>query len=238
MIAELPSTKETFIEIIDDGLHTLNKQRAKKLKELAQSYSLEYSVHAPFAAINIVNPSKPLLTATLKRLKQSIQNARVMEAKLWIFHPGMKTGISMIYPGMDWKRNTQSIRTIFTYAKDNGIEAALENVMDPFIMKTAQDFTKFYSETNEDIGLVLDTGHANITAQLDNFLTDLPHKIRHIHAHDNNGKYDEHLGIGYGNIDWKNFATKLKKASYDKTIVIEAAEHVKESKQTLEDLFR
>jgi sugar phosphate isomerase/epimerase len=238
MTAKISNANDTFIEIVDEGLHTLNKQRAKKLKEIAQSHNLEYSVHAPFAGINIANPTRTLLTATMKRLKGSIQNARRMETQLWIFHPGMETGTSMIYPGQDWKRNIQSIQAIFTYAKDNGLEAAIENVMPPFIMKTVGDFTRFYHEINEDIGLVLDTGHANITNQLDSFLTLLPNKIRHVHAHDNHGKYDEHLGIGHGNIDWKNFATKLKRASYDRTIVIEAAENVEESKLKLQQLFK
>ncbi len=237
MTKKIENKNEKLIEIIDEGLHTLNSPRSKKLREIAESHELRYTVHAPFAGINIVNPSKPLLTATMKRLRRSVQNTRTMEAELWIFHPGMETGTSMIYPGVDWERNKQSVHGLLDYARKNGVEAALENVMHPFLMKTAEDFAKFYAETNENIGIVLDTGHANITNALDDFLSHLPQKIGHIHAHDNNGKYDEHLGIGRGNIDWNNFAKKLKQASFDKTIVVEAARNVEESEQRLVRLF-
>lgn len=238
MIENITTANEKLIEIVDEGLHALNRQRAKQLREIARSHNIEYCVHSPFAGINIINPQPSLLTATIKRLRQSVQSATVMEAKLWILHPGMETGTSMIYPGKDWSKNKQSVHALVGYCRQNGIEAALENVMHPFIMKTAEDFTRFYQETNENIGIALDTGHANLTNQLDNFLTKKPDKIRHIHAHDNNGKYDEHLGIGHGNIDWKNFATKLKQASYSGTIVIEAASDVQESILKLQELLK
>ncbi len=237
MTENIKTTNEKLIEIVDEGLHALNRQRAKQLREIAQSRNMEYTVHSPFAGINIINPQPSLLTATMKRLRQSIQNATIMEAQLWILHPGMETGTSMIYPGTDWSKNKQSIHALVGYCRQNGIAAALENVMHPFIMKIAEDFTRFYEETNENIGIVLDTGHANLTNQLDNFLTKTPNKIRHIHAHDNNGKYDEHLGIGHGNIDWKNFTTQLKKAAYSGTIIIEAASNVQESRAKLQQLL-
>jgi sugar phosphate isomerase/epimerase len=104
-------------------------------------------------------------------------------------------------------------------------------------MYKVEDFRKFYADIEENTGLTLDTGHANINGQLNSFLTEIPDKIVHIHAHDNLGKTDEHLGVGYGSIDWKNVATLLKRAGFNKVVTVEAVEHVEESIQKLKQLF-
>jgi sugar phosphate isomerase/epimerase len=237
MVKKIPKAETAYVEIVDDGFHELNKQRVAMLKEIGESYGLKYSVHAPFAGINIAVQSKPLLNATLKRLKQSIVNANALNCHLWVFHPGMKTGISMFYPGMDWARNLESVRLLLKFAGNHGVEVAIENVISMFLLKNVEDFKKFYSEINENIGLTLDTGHANINGQVEEFLSKFPDKIVHVHAHDNLGEVDQHLGIGYGNIDWENVARLLKRANYDRTITIESVEHVEESVQKLKRFF-
>lgn len=237
MTQEIPKTGVHHVEIVDDGLHQLNKRRVSTLRDIGESYNIKYSVHAPFAGTNIALHSKPLLNATLKMLKQSMANAAELNCHLWIFHPGMNTGISAFYPGMDWTRNLQSTRSLLEFARDYGVEISIENGLNFFLMHNVEDFEKFYKDIEENIGLTLDTGHANINAQLNNFLTEIPDKIVHIHAHDNLGKTDEHLGVGYGSIDWQNVAKLLKKAGFSKVVTVEAVEHVEESIQRLKQLF-
>jgi len=239
MIRHLPKLETGYIEIVDEGLHALNKQRVLTLKNIGESYGIKYSVHSPFADINIASPSKPILKAMLKRLKKSIIHASALDASTWVFHPGLKTGVSIFYPGKDWLQNLKTTRLLFKFAKDHGVEAAIENVPEPFpfLLKSVEDFTRFYSEVNEDIGLVLDIGHSNINGQTEAFLTTFADKIVHVHAHDNYGRSDRHLGIGYGNVDWNHVADLLKKIAYDKTVIIESAQHVEESIQKLKQLL-
>ena len=237
MVERIPKADTAYIEIADDGYHTLDKQRVSMLKEVGESYGLKYSVHAPFAGINIALHSKPLLNATMRRLKTSMSNAGELGCKIWVFHSGMRTGIGMFYPGLEWTRNLESVRVLLKFARDRGLEPVIENVMDMFLLAKVEEFKRFYNEINEDIHLVLDTGHANIYGQVQDFFTEFPDKIVHIHAHDNYGKIDQHLGIGYGNIDWEKVADLLKKTSYDKTIMIESVEHIEESKQKLKQLL-
>ena len=229
----------TYIEIVDEGFHALNKRRVQILNELAASYTLKYTVHAPFADINIASPSKPLLNTMLKRLKKSILHASALNFHIWVFHPGLKTGISMFYPGKEWIQNLKTSRLLFKFAAEHGVEAAIENVPEPFpfIMKNTEDFKRFYSEVNENIGLVLDIGHANINQQIESFLTTFADKIVHMHAHDNYGKSDRHLGIRYGNVNWEKVANLVQEISYDKIITIESVEHVDESVHRLKRLL-
>jgi sugar phosphate isomerase/epimerase len=237
MTVEIPKAGTTYIEIVDDGLHVLNKKRTAVLNEIGKSYGIKYTVHAPFAGINIALPSKPLLHATIRRLKESIVNASAIDCQVWVFHPGMRTGVSMFYPGVDWIRNLESVRLLARFADDHGVKTSIENVMDPFVLKDVEEFKRFYKEVNQDVGLALDTGHANLIGQVEDFLTEFPDKIAHIHAHDNLGKEDQHLGIGYGNIDWDMVSTLLKKTCYDKVVMVEAGEHVEASIQKLKQLL-
>jgi sugar phosphate isomerase/epimerase len=239
MIESLIKAEAAYIEIVDDGFHTLNKQRVSALKNIGESYGLKYSVHAPFADINIASPSKPMLKATLTRLEKSISYSSNLNAYLWVFHPGLKTGISMFYPGMDWLQNLKTVQLLIKIAGDYGVKIVIENVPEPypFLMKSVEDFAKFYEEIDEDIGLAFDVGHANLNGQIERFLEFFADKIVHIHAHDNFGKSDQHLGIGYGNIAWKNVADLLSKIPYDKPIIIESIEHIKESVHRLKQLF-
>jgi len=239
MIEHLTSLETAYVEIVDDGFHTLNKQRISTLKNIAASYNLQYSVHAPFADINIASPSKPILKAMCRRLEDSIAYAHDLNAYVWVFHPGLKTGISMFYPNMDWRQNVETARLLFKIANDYGVRIAIENVPEPypFLMKSVEHFVKFYEEINEDIGLALDVGHANINGQIESFMETFVSKTVHIHAHDNDGKSDQHLGIGYGTVNWENFAKTLRRTSYDKVIVIESVMHVNESVQKLKQLL-
>jgi len=196
-------------------------------------------VHAPFADINIASPSKTMLKAMLKRLRTSIANAHNLGAYVWVFHPGLKTGISMFYPSMDWLQNLKTVKLLLKIAKDYDMKIAIENVPEPypFLMKNVEDFEKFYDEIDEDIGMVLDIGHANINGQIELFLKTFADKIVHVHAHDNDGKSDQHLGIGYGAVDWENVAKLLNEISYDRVVIVESVEHTFESVQRLKQLF-
>jgi len=239
MTKRLCKLETTHIEMVDEGFHALDSQRVSTLRSLGDSYSLKYSVHAPFADINIASPSKPILNAVLKRLERSITYARALEAYMWVFHPGLKTGVSMFYPGRGWIQNLKTTRLLFRFARDHGVEVAVENVPEPypFLMKSVKDFRRFYSEVDEEIGLVLDVGHANINGQIEGFLTNFAERIVHVHVHDNHGEIDQHLGIGYGTTDWKQVAKLLKEISYDKTVIVEAIEHVEESMHRLKQLL-
>lgn len=240
MIKTISTAKTRYIELVDDGFHALTRGRVATLKNITTAHGLKFSVHAPFSDINIASPSKPMLKTVLKRLEKSISYASDLDAYLWIFHPGLKTGISMFYPETDWLQNLSSVRLLQKIAENYGVKIAIENVPEPFpfLMKNVEQFTKFYKEINEDIALVLDIGHTNISQQTEQFIRNFASKIVHIHAHDNNGKDDQHLGVGYGTVDWKTTVALLKEASYKNAIIIESVEHVQESINKLRQLFK
>jgi sugar phosphate isomerase/epimerase len=237
MVEEIPRTGARYVEVVDDGAHALNRQRVSALKSVGASYGVQYTVHAPFTGINIALQNRALLNATLKRLRESIANSSDLGSRLWVFHPGIKTGVSMFYPGQDWARNLESVRLLSKFAREHGVKTAMENIMEPSVLRGVAEFKRFYGELNEDVGLALDTGHANLSGEVDSFLMEFPDRLVHVHAQDNVGKVDQHLGIGYGNIDWESFAVLLKKTSFDGIVIVESVEHIEESVQKLKRLL-
>ena len=240
MTKQLAKVDVSYVEVVDDGTHALSKKRVGGLNEIAKSKGIHFSVHAPFADINIASPSNAMLNASLKRLKQSMQYAHDLNAYLWIFHPGGKSGISSFYPGADWKQNQESIREIHKIAAELGLKIAMENLPEKynFLMKTPEDFSRFYAETDlEDIGVVLDTGHAHLEGQIQPLLQKLPNKIVHVHISDNHGVFDEHLGLGNGTIDWQNFAKTLKAIEFSGTVLTESVFNAPETLQKVKQLF-
>jgi sugar phosphate isomerase/epimerase len=240
MTKDLAKVDVSYVELVDDGTHELNKKRVEWLKKIAEAKDLRYSVHAPFADINIASPSPTMLRASIKRLKRSVKFAHDLDAYLWVFHPGSKSGISAFYPGADWQQNLRSIRELHAFASDLGMKIAMENLPEKyaFLMKTPEDFSRFYAETGlEDIGIVLDTGHANLEGQIQPFLQKLPKKIAHVHVSDNHGIVDEHLGLGSGSIDWDEFVKLLKATSFSGTVLVESVFDAKETLQKLRQLF-
>jgi sugar phosphate isomerase/epimerase len=239
MVKRLSVEGTQYIEILDDGVHELNKNRVGLLREAAKSYDLEYTVHAPFADINIASPSRTILAATLKRLTKSLYNAHALDAKLWVLHPGAKTGISQFYPDAEWKQTLQSIQELYAEAEQLGVNIAIENLPAKywFTMSSPEDFHRFYKETSLPIGIVLDVGHAHLENQVQPFFEQLSDKIIHIHASDNHGVNDDHLGIGYGTLDYNWFAKALKKIDYSQRVIVESCSYVPESLQKLKTML-
>ncbi len=239
LLKHLPKVDVNHIEIPDEGLHTLNQRRVRSLKKITNANNIDLVVHAPWAGINIAVPSPILRSAILKRLEKSINYAKELNCRLWLFHPGFKTALSHIYPGKDWQQNLDSVHTLLKAARREGVNIAIENIPEPFpnLMKNVGDFQRFYEELDGDVGMVLDVAHANLNGQIQDFMKQFHNKIVHMHVSDNDGVNDKHLGIGYGNIDWVGVVKTVRESKYDNLIILESTDHIEESLQLLRKLF-
>ncbi|MCL2359631.1 MAG: sugar phosphate isomerase/epimerase [Nitrososphaerota archaeon] len=239
MVKRLGTMDTKYIELFDDAAHDLNKARILQLKEAAKSYGLTYSIHAPFSDVNIGSIIKPMLNASLKRLKQSLINASAIDAKMWVFHPAQRTGIGQFYPDADFKNMCRNIEMLFAQAEELGVNIALENMPGKywFLMSTPEEFRRMYRETNLPVGITLDLGHANLEGQIQPFVDELADKIVHIHASNNQGSEDQHNGVDDGSIDYVAFIESLKKIGYDKTIIVESITNVPQSIARLKQLL-
>jgi sugar phosphate isomerase/epimerase len=175
----------------------------------------------------------------LKRLEESMVFAHLLNCRLIVFHPGLRTGLSGFYPGLDWKTNIDSVRKLLEMSQKHGVEIAIENCPEPygFLVKNVEQFLQFFDELGEDIGLVLDIGHSNISGQTHKFIQTFGKRIVHVHAHDNDGNHDLHLGVGHGTVDWQQFADDIETIGFNGIVAVESYSNIKESIETLRKLL-
>ena len=239
MIKQIPKFNTEIIEIVDDGLHALNARRIGKPKKLAKLHEISFSVHAPFADMNIASPIPTIRRFMLKRMEKSIIHAASLKAELLVFHPGLKTGLSHFQPEKDWKTNLESIRWLISKANQNDVKVTIENVpaIFPFIIQNFDSFKRFFEEINEDLDITLDIGHCNINNDTEDFIKTFGGKIVHVHLHDNDGKRDLHLGIGNGTVNWNEVISLLKKVGFNGSVVVESVENVGESLKKAKKFF-
>lgn len=240
LLKELKNAPVSNIELVDEGLHFFTDRRIASIKKIVRERDFTTTVHAPFADINIASPNRDVWQIVLKRLKKSIRFSSNLGSTLWVFHPGLRTGISHIYPGLDWRINMRAILELKRIADKQGLRIAIENGPSPFpfLLKNVDDFLKFYDELrDDDIGITLDVGHANLNGQIPKFVESFPDRIVHVHVHDNLGDRDAHLGIGEGNIDWHSFLSSLKYAGYQGMLIVESEKNVHESLFRLKEML-
>ena len=241
MLERLTDFDVRQVEVVDEGFHALSRKRVNALRRVARDSGLEFTVHAPFVDINIASPNPVLRRVMLKRLEKSLAYACELECKQWVFHSGWKSGVSEFYPNLDWQTNLRSVRSLIGVAKKFGLEIAIENTPEPFsfLVKSMRDIALFYSElgADADLGIAFDVGHANTTKEIFGFIDKFADKISHVHVSDNEGKYDQHKGVGYGKIDWKAVAKALKSINYKGVVVCESVDHVLESIEAMRRIF-
>ena len=197
-------------EIISEGEHYLQLVMGR-LKAVAPSYNMKFSIHAPISDINIAALSERIREAATLEIIATLEQAIELDAKTVTIHPGHK---SMVIPGLEAKsreKSKKSIRTIDRLMNEFGIAAALENMpsLDFMIGKTAEEMFELVDGT--DMKICFDIGHANTVNQIDEMTELLGDRIVNVHIHDNNGSNDDHMTIGDGRIDFRAVLSKLSK---------------------------
>jgi sugar phosphate isomerase/epimerase len=208
-------------EIIDEGLHRLDKDRIKSLKE----YPVKYTIHAPFSDINLASLIDEIRETSVKILLRSLERAYKLEAEVWVVHPGGHSPLSLFFPDRAWKMNIKTLDKLADRARDAGIKMAVENLFGRGrFLKDIEEIKQFLRDPRiEDISLCIDTGHMNITMKEKAIHTidQLIDRAIEFHIHDNDGTIDSHLKIGAGNLNWRDFFNLIKRAGYTGKLILE-----------------
>jgi sugar phosphate isomerase/epimerase len=67
----------------------------------------------------------------------------------------------------------------------------------------------------------LDTGHTFLGGFWDRFVEISNGRLEHVHACDNNGRYDDHLPPGDGRINWPHVVATLERAAFTGWVMLE-----------------
>ncbi len=225
------STLATFKNSLDDSLEFIESLGIKYVELLHQypteefdldilnSFNLDYTIHAPFMDVNIAALGSKSRANSIEQIKDSIDLANRIDAKVVVVHPGLIPFLAREMPEEVYKVSDNSIKEIGDYSQDSGVNTTIEN-MPAFETMIYQDMNRLNETLVEfDMGMTFDIGHAHHSGiSPDEMYFD---SIKHIHAHDNMGDEDSHLALGEGNIQLKDIITTFENKKYDGIYMIE-----------------
>jgi sugar phosphate isomerase/epimerase len=142
----------------------------------------------PGAVVSITETSKPRRLESVDEIKRAIETAEQIPVRYLIQHIGVS---GEEYSDAAMEAAFRALEEISLFARHRGVEVLLENI--PNKLSSAERLEYFLRTTHLDLGICLDTGHANMMEGVEAAFQILGPRIRSTHIHDNNGVDDVHL---------------------------------------------
>jgi sugar phosphate isomerase/epimerase len=189
---------------MSDGPHLLTDT------ELLESYSFEYSIHAPSHGINIASVLEPIRRTSVEIVTDTFALAAEVDAPV-VIHPG--------YFAWEYEYDLaeQHLRTSLAQIRAGSIQYGVT-----YFIENMGNWGYYFLKEPKDLSLLdgallcLDVGHANECSSFDTFLAT---PFSHIHLHDNDGKCDSHETIGKGNIDFNKVLKRIRENNIETPVI-------------------
>jgi sugar phosphate isomerase/epimerase len=193
------------------------------------------SYHAEHLEIDISSSNNILRQNGVQDAKRKIDRIKDIGGEIIVIHPGGWCSDEREKDAR-LKNSISSLVEIGKYANSRKIKVAIENLPmeflgdDPEILKKILISVRDETGLNKEIGICLDTGHANLTKSLYKNLEIFSKDIITMHLQDNIGdnlndrslaKDDIHIPPGQGQIEWKKLLGKLEKKKYAGSLIFE-----------------
>lgn len=189
---------------ISDNLDQLGKSINAYRKRLKEIGCRNLAIHGPYMDINPAAFDSQVRKATLERFAQTYTAAQELGAERVVFHSGMNPYIYMLEC---WADRVSAFFQEFLQDKTE-IEIVMENVFDP----KWQPVLDVYRQVNApNFHLCLDMGHAHCYSDIPvtEWAKRLSPYVTHVHLHDNKGDRDAHMGLGEGNLPYREVLALL-----------------------------
>ena len=203
------------------SLQNLDKIKCIETEKLFAGAGLKVTFHAPFMDLRPGALDDKIRQASLDRIKEVLDLASYFHPLKVVCHPAFD---DRYYVDCDDLWLESSIKTwteLIALAKDAKTIIALENVYEkePRILRRLFD-----ALSSDSICFCLDTGHFNVFSYtpLNIWLQELGEYLGHLHLHDNRGKTDEHLPVGYGTFPFTELFQTLREIGAKPTMTLEA----------------
>jgi sugar phosphate isomerase/epimerase len=225
------------VEIYFEGKHSLP---ANKISDLISTHDFKVYLHAPFSDLNIASFNETVLEESKRQIKNSLEIAKEIGARLATVHFGRYSPLGLSYPDTALEKNLESIRDITDIATSLDLDVAFENAPSGFgaMCGSLEVLTELVEEV--EIKITLDMGHAHTwNSEIEEFISTLNSAISHVHLHDNTGDSDMHLGVGDGRIDYKKALGALGKINYKSALCLELLDEddLKSSRNQIETIL-
>ncbi len=185
--------------------------------------------HGPFMDVIHCSPDSEVRALARRRYFESFDIAQALGASYVIFHSQYNVMVKI--PEYSEIYHTYSMKfwpDVLEEAERRGLNIYVENMFDDRpepLRRLAQtiDSPRF--------GLCLDIAHVALHSALSSveWVAALGPWLRHVHMNDNQGEFDEHLGLGQGQLELDKAIAALKAASPSLTYTLETNGHAEAS---------
>ena len=186
---------------------------------------LRISLHS--ATTGIFQELDSFTSAELAVLRAEVDVARILGAAELVFH---------INAGRLNPKRRHQLRSVIEYAHHSDVLPVYESNAGLNAARTAEVLDMF-----PDIGYVLDLGHLNtglgrnlLGCTMDAFIKKVKDRVVYIHADNNDGIKDQHLGLNHGALDWQAVLDRLDIHQIRKIIIeVCSTEYIDDSRLAL-----
>jgi len=225
-------------------IESFDAKRIKKIIKQATKYNISISLHVPYT-LNLADEIQSIRKANIEYLEKTIELASKIKATHITTHIGYFIGL----PSWKWKRKQAldrlflSLEEALPLCKELEVLLAIENVNPMpkhselfYLGDNINDLDFIFDKLKSpNLKLCLDVGHANTNEGPVKYIKEFADKIVSVHVHDNNGKYDEHLTIGTGIINWNHLTDEFEKIKFYGPFVYEVVSRpLQKSREDLE----
>ena len=227
----LPSIRTSgfsMIEVCSSPAHLDYHDHAAVERAAAQIHELgmeAYSFHAPFSdQIDIASPDSSQRASALSEILRAAEAAALLKVHYFVIHPGpeFSNQISAEERLARMENVVASLSVVAARCRELGTMCVLENKLPHLLFGNTSDILWILDAiSTTEIGACLDTGHATIAGDISALVHKLASHLRVIHAHDNDGRTDEHRTPGDGVIDWEKLLRELVQARFHGALILE-----------------
>lgn len=187
----------------------------------------EFLIHNYFPPIadalvlNLASKDKRTRERSLEAAKNAVRLSARLNSPFYSVHAGFITDpadfgtTSFIFPapespleaGRALSRYIETVEALAEFARGLGIAVLVENnvctteMVGKLLLQTAEEFADFFNRLRaENVGLLLDFGHLNVSATTlgfsrEEFIASLSSRVRAFHVHDNDAMVDSHRPV-------------------------------------------
>lgn len=221
------------VEVVLDAPHFFPDFEMKKLKslyEVTRSCDLQTQIHDSFLDLNPISQYSELRKITIERSKESIRCCDFLNGDLVTVHPGrcwLRKNQDIFRKCKNWFEDY--LKEVLDYARAREISIAIETGAHPADYPSEPERILRYVKDREGIGITLDIGHIHLRERDDdepsgvkiaNLIRSFGKELMNVHLHDNDGRSDDHLPPGRGDIDFDPILEALED-EYHGPIILE-----------------
>ncbi|HHL40750.1 MAG TPA: sugar phosphate isomerase/epimerase [Deltaproteobacteria bacterium] len=222
---------ERFDEIVEARINpeiyfdaeSLDGADTAQLGELARGLrrnGLAATFHGPYLSLNPGAPDERVRELTVERYMQVLSAAAIFRPSVVVLHACYD---ERVYDGdreLWFSQSMKSWPAVADEARRVGTVIAAENIFEEE-PSTLERLVR--AVDSKSFGVCLDSGHLNVfsTVALERWFESVGSFIAEVHIHDNHGRYDEHLAVGDGTVDFPLFFSLLARYASDPVCTIE-----------------